>query len=252
MLTRLKAGCYVYKHDFNRTKRVRKLLMLSEEDGKQGKWMALKWSNAGASDSPGGSSTPRGSTTPRSGEPSSPATPQSPRRSSFSDLLMSPRGSDGSTKVSVFEIAQVCFGPYTENFSRRSVEKRIDASHRCFSLLMRSVNRSLDFAFEDDADTLPWLLGLQQLVCYFSPTPIEASMIWTLPKLHVQTLRLKLQAEAETKECSMLQALVGVTRDAARGVYAMQTVDSVRMEAGAIGAKLDLQDRAATTACQSV
>eukprot|EP00966_Prymnesium_polylepis_P272970 6306162-Prymnesium_polylepis.1 len=47
--------------------------------------------------------------------------------------------------VSVFEIAQVCFGPYTENFSRRSVEKRIDASHRCFSLLMRSVNRSLDF-----------------------------------------------------------------------------------------------------------
>ena len=95
MIERMKAGCVVYKHDFNRTKRVRKLLCLSEEDGKQGKWTALKWRNyEGGS----GSQTSRNTLTPRSARQSS--SPASPRRS-FADLILTPRGSSegGSTGV---------------------------------------------------------------------------------------------------------------------------------------------------------
>jgi len=206
-LDRLRAGCIVYKHDFHRTKRVRKLLFVDDSQG-PGASAVLKWQNA--------SGAPQPSPPPRSGlgiaspRPDSPAA--TPRRSA----------SDGSS-VSFVDIAQVCFGPYTRNFSRRSVEKRIDVCYRCFSLLLSSNNRSVDFgarrtsshftltgrhapgarmptrpppsaAFEDEADIMPWLLGLQQLVCYYAPTPIDQSMIWTEPKLHVQILRLKLQA----------------------------------------------------------
>jgi len=152
-LDRLRAGCIVYKHDFHRTKRVRKLLFVDDSQG-PGASAVLKWQNA--------SGAPQPSPPPRSGlgiaspRPDSPAA--TPRRSA----------SDGSS-VSFVDIAQVCFGPYTRNFSRRSVEKRIDVCYRCFSLLLSSNNRSVDFAFEDEADIMPWLLGLQQLVCYYAP-----------------------------------------------------------------------------------
>ena len=94
MLERMKRGCVVYKHDFNRTKRVRKLLCLSEEDGKHGKWTALRWRNH---ESGSGSETAR---TPRTaGQPSSPSQPPASPRRSFADLILTPRGSSegGST-----------------------------------------------------------------------------------------------------------------------------------------------------------
>ena len=81
----------------------------------------------------------------------------------------------------MLEVQQVCFGPYTENFSRRSYDKRRDPSYRCFSLLLRTSNRSLDFAFEDDADTMDWLLALQTLVCFFSPVRCHTESSVRLP-----------------------------------------------------------------------
>ena len=55
----------------------------------------------------------------------------------------------------------------------------------------------VDFAAEDETSLLPWLLGLQQLIVYFAQTPSQANERWTLPKLHLQKLRLKVSGESD-------------------------------------------------------
>merc|ERR1711998_555453 len=55
----------------------------------------------------------------------------------------------------------------------------------------------VDFAAEDEASLLPWLLGLQQLIVYFAQSPSQANERWTLPKLHLQKLRLKVSGESD-------------------------------------------------------
>ena len=44
---------------------------------------------------------------------------------------------------------------------------------------------------------LTWLLGLQQLIVYFSPDQTQVSERWTLPKLQLQKLRLKVSGESD-------------------------------------------------------
>lgn len=55
----------------------------------------------------------------------------------------------------------------------------------------------MDFAAEDESVLLPWLLGLQQLIVYFSHNVIGLDEQWTLSKLHLQKLRLKVSGESD-------------------------------------------------------
>ena len=73
---------------------------------------------------------------------------------------------------------------------------RVDARWSCFSLVLRE-SRTVDFAAEDESVLLPWLLGLQQLIVYFSPQASPLNERWTLPKLHLQKLRLKVSGESD-------------------------------------------------------
>ena len=55
----------------------------------------------------------------------------------------------------------------------------------------------VDFAAEDEISLLPWLLGLQQLIVFFEPSKSQENERWTLPKLHLQKLRLKVSGESD-------------------------------------------------------
>ena len=58
------------------------------------------------------------------------------------------------------------------------------------------------------------------------------------------------QAEAEEKDCTVLEALIDIARDAGRGVYAVQAVGTVSASQGEVG--LEPPDAVATTPVQSV
>lgn len=68
----------------------------------------------------------------------------------------------------------------------------------------------IDMAFEDEGDVLPWLSGLQQLMCFFAPTRPPEHLIWTLSKLRIQKLRLKVVAEAEETGRTTVSSLPSV------------------------------------------
>jgi hypothetical protein len=64
----------------------------------------------------------------------------------------------------------------------------------------------LDFAFEDEGSALPWLCGLQQLISFFAPVRPPAHLTWTMPKLRIQKLRLKLTGEVEDTNKDVVSA----------------------------------------------
>ena len=105
-------------------------------------------------------------------------------------LAVSPRA------VSLADVSHIIFGPYTDTFAKKTVHDRVDPRWACFSLVLRE-SRTVDFAAEDETSLLPWLLGLQQLIVYFSPSPVGVAERWTLPKLHLQKLRLKVSGESD-------------------------------------------------------
>jgi len=59
------------------------------------------------------------------------------------------------------------------------------------------------------------------------------------------------QAEAESKQCSLLDGLVDITRDVSRGVFSKHAVGTLSASAQSIAA-LDQVDVAAITPVQSV
>ena len=172
LLDLMKSGGYFYKHDFGRQKRGRKHLKLSN-DG-----LKLTWKSVGANEVvPDGSGTDRGS----------PSAAKSLLRSaSFSK----------STSITLSDVSHIIYGPYTDTFAKKTYHDRTDQRWACFSLVLRE-SRTVDFAAEDETILLPWLLGLQQLIVYFSPTLSAPNERWTLPKLHLQKLRLKVSGESD-------------------------------------------------------
>jgi len=166
-------GNYFYKHDFGRNKRSRKWLVLST-DG-----LSLRWRSVGANDvvSAGdGSTSARGGGTGRG----------ILRSASFSRY----------TTIALSDVSHIIYGPYTDTFARKTAVDRSDTRWCCFSLVLRE-SRTVDFAAEDETVLLPWLLGLQQLIVYFSPTLTSPEERWTLSKLHLQKLRLKVSGESD-------------------------------------------------------
>jgi len=163
----MKQGGYFYKHDYGRNKRSRKELKLSS-DG-----LKLTWKSVGANE---GAGTDRGSPSARG-------------------ILRSASFSRGSS-ISLSDVSHIIFGPYTDTFAKKTVHDRQDPRWACFSLVLRE-SRTIDFAAEDEATLLPWLLGLQQLIVFFSPSLSDPSERWTLPKLHLQKLRLKVSGESD-------------------------------------------------------
>ena len=100
------------------------------------------------------------------------------------------------------EITHIIYGPYTDTFARKSSVDRVDQRWACFSLVMGEADkqRTVDFAAEDEAVLLPWLLGLQQTIAFWAEQagkPVPPSEQWTLPKLHLQKLRLKVSGESD-------------------------------------------------------
>lgn len=114
----LKSGCAVQKHDFNRNRRTRKWLAPSN-DCRTFKWRYLTEEEDG---------TPRGS-------------------------LFTPHGSSNSIQLS--DVAQIIYGPYTQNFRNKSSKQRVDEKYKCFTLELRQGDRTLDFAFGDESTVLP-------------------------------------------------------------------------------------------------
>ncbi|KAL1514997.1 hypothetical protein AB1Y20_004068 [Prymnesium parvum] len=165
-------GNYFFKHDFGRNKRSRKWLILSL-DG-----LSLRWKSVGATEvvNPGDARSSRGSTSARG----------LLRSASFSKY----------TTIPLSDVSHIIYGPYTDAFARKTAHERVDARWCCFSLVLRE-SRTVDFAAEDESVLLPWLLGLQQLIVYFSPTLTTPEERWTLSKLHLQKLRLKVSGESD-------------------------------------------------------
>mmetsp|Transcript_68630 Transcript_68630/g.153140 ORF Transcript_68630/g.153140 Transcript_68630/m.153140 type:complete len:507 (-) Transcript_68630:883-2403(-) len=166
-------GDYFYKHDFGRNKRSRKWLILST-DG-----LSLRWRSVGATEVVGagdGSNSSRGGSSGRG----------LLRSASFSRY----------TTIALSDVSHIIYGPYTDTFARKTAHDRNDARWCCFSLVLRE-SRTVDFAAEDETILLPWLLGLQQLIVYFAPTLTSPAERWTLSKLHLQKLRLKVSGESD-------------------------------------------------------
>jgi len=165
----MKAGGYFWKHDYGRNKRGRKWLILSA-DG-----LSLRWRSVGATETvaagDGGSTARKGGVL---------------RSSSFSRY----------TTIALSDVSHIIYGPYTDTFAKKTAHDRTDSRWMCFSLVLRE-SRTVDFAAEDESSLLPWLLGLQQLIVYFSPTVTSPSERWTLSKLHLQKLRLKVSGESD-------------------------------------------------------
>ena len=57
--------------------------------------------------------------------------------------------------------------------------------------------RTVDFAAEDEDSLLVWLLGLQQIIAFWANPKVPESEQWTMPKLHLQKLRLKVSGESD-------------------------------------------------------
>tara|TARA_B100000767_G_scaffold198456_1_gene185386 strand:+ start:62 stop:523 length:462 start_codon:yes stop_codon:yes gene_type:complete len=98
--------------------------------------------------------------------------------------------------VPLSDVSHIIYGPYTDTFSKKSAHDRVDHRWVCFSLVLRE-SRTLDLAMEEESGLLSWLLGLQQLIVYFSPDKTNVSERWTLPKLQLQKLRLKVSGESD-------------------------------------------------------
>jgi len=94
------------------------------------------------------------------------------------------------------EVSHIIYGPYTDTFAKKTAHDRVDPRWKCFSLVLRE-SRTVDFAAETESVLLPWLLGLQQLIVYFSPGLSTVNERWTLPKLNLQKLRLKVSGECD-------------------------------------------------------
>lgn len=103
-----------------------------------------------------------------------------------------------SLAVALSDVSHIIYGPYTDTFAKKTAHDRQDARWSCFSLVMRDSSRSVDFAAEDEESMLPWLLGLQALIVFFAPgAKPKLEERWTLPKLHLQKLRLKVSGESD-------------------------------------------------------
>ena len=180
IVEQLKKGAYFYKHDFGRAKRGRRWVVLSN-DG-----MLLRWRSVGTHEvvAPGdGNSTARSSSPARS---SGGVSARLKKSASFSRY----------TNCALSDVSHIIYGPYTDTFAKKTSHDRVDPRWACFSLVLRE-SRTVDFAAEDETSLLPWLLGLQQLIVYFSPSPVGVAERWTLPKLHLQKLRLKVSGESD-------------------------------------------------------
>jgi len=169
LLQMMKEGSYFHKHDFGRNKRSRKHMKLSP-DGLTLKWRAVGKDEVVVADSPGGGSSARGVF----------------RSASFSR----------TTSIGFHDVSHIIYGPYTDTFAKKTAHDRQDQRWACFSLVLKE-SRTVDFAAEDEAVLLPWLLGLQQLIVYFNPGASAENERWTLPKLHLQKLRLKVSGESD-------------------------------------------------------
>lgn len=167
----MKGGAYFYKHDFGRNKRGRKHLKLST-DG-----LKITWKAVGANEV-----VADGGATDRS----------SPAKSIIRSASFS-----RTTSISLADVSHIIYGPYTDTFAKKTSHDRVDQRWACFSLVLRE-SRTVDFAAENEKTLLEWLLGLQQLIAYFAPPPGPApSERWTLPKLRLQKLRLKVSGESD-------------------------------------------------------
>ena len=198
LLELMKSGAYFYKHDFGRSKRSRKWLVLST-DG-----LSLRWRGVGQQEVVAvgdGSGTSRGGSSARG----------LLRSSSFSRF----------TTISMADVSHMIYGPYTDTFAKKTAHERVDPRWACFSLVMRenrtvrpfahlpclasrrlgtphlASHRQVDLAAENEGTMLNWLLGLQQLIAYFSPTYINPIDQWTASKLQLQKLRLKVAGEGD-------------------------------------------------------
>ena len=69
---------------------------------------------------------------------------------------------------------------------------------------------------------LTWLLGLQQLIVYFSPDQTQVSERWTLPKLQLQKLRLKVSGESDRTGQGPFDVVLSAVLDAAQEKQAQQ------------------------------
>jgi hypothetical protein len=139
--------------------------------------LKLTWKSVGANEVvPDGSGTDRGSPSARG----------LLRSASFSK----------STSITLSDVSHIIYGPYTDTFAKKTFHDRVDQRWACFSLVLRE-SRTVDFAAEDETVLVPWLLGLQQLIVYFSPNLSAPNERWTLPKLHLQKLRLKVSGESD-------------------------------------------------------
>ena len=194
----LKAGGYFYKHDFGRAKRGRRWVVLSN-DG-----MLLRWRSVGTHEvvAPGdGNSTARSSSPARS---SGGVSARLKKSASFSRY----------TNCALSDVSHIIYGPYTDTFAKKTAGDRQDARWMCFSLVMRE-SRTIDFAAELEESLLLWLLGLQQLIAYFSPQATSVAERWTLPKLHLQKLRLKVSGESDRTGQGPYDVVLSAVLDAA-------------------------------------
>jgi hypothetical protein len=189
-------GNYFYKHDFGRNKRSRKWLVLSTDN------LSLRWRSVGANEVVGQGD---GSTSARGG-------------SSARGILRSASFSRYTT-ISLSDVSHIIYGPYTDTFARKSHHDRKDSRWCCFSLVLRE-SRTVDFAAEDESILLPWLLGLQQLIVYFSPTLTSPEERWTLSKLHLQKLRLKVSGESDKSGQGPYDVVLSAVLDVANQVQA--------------------------------
>jgi len=104
--------------------------------------------------------------------------------------------SPASCTVTLSDVSHIIYGPYTDTFAKKTAHDRQDPRWSCFSLVLRE-SRTVDFACEKEEELLPWLLGLQQLIVYFTPNGSAPNERWTLPKLHLQKLRLKVSGDSD-------------------------------------------------------
>jgi hypothetical protein len=198
IVEQLKKGAYFYKHDFGRAKRGRRWVVLSN-DG-----MLLRWRSVGTHEvvAPGdGNSTARSSSPARS---SGGVSARLKKSASFSRY----------TNCALSDVSHIIYGPYTDTFAKKTAGDRQDARWMCFSLVMRE-SRTIDFAAELEESLLLWLLGLQQLIAYFSPQATSVAERWTLPKLHLQKLRLKVSGESDRTGQGPYDVVLSAVLDAA-------------------------------------
>mmetsp|Transcript_35853 Transcript_35853/g.117981 ORF Transcript_35853/g.117981 Transcript_35853/m.117981 type:complete len:297 (-) Transcript_35853:58-948(-) len=199
------AGAYFYKHDYGRNKRGRKWLVLSN-DGLQ-----LKWRSVGPTEvvppGDGGAQSSRGGQ-------------DSARRGSFGGMgsargLVKSASFSRYSSVPLSDVSHIIYGPYTDTFSKKTAHDRVDHRWVCFSLVLRE-SRTLDLAMEEESGLLTWLLGLQQLIVYFSPDATLSSERWTLPKLQLQKLRLKVSGESDRTGQGPFDVVLSAVLDAAQ------------------------------------